>query len=295
MKFDVNKNKVFLIALGALLVLALVAVILWRGAAGGARTAAGELSGASEQYQALVRKYKGAPGQELVAQYQQKLATVKQQANAMRTAVPESPLPSFTPASFKDELRTLRDKFQALSAATGILIPEDIGFGPYIGTEMPRQAEMPRLTSQLVLVSDVLAILFTNRVISVTTIDRNPQGAAMAAEEVYVDGEEEVFSAGGPAARLGKTPEESAQKARAIFEAVPVMFQFRITPGQLYPILAAVRNTHHFYRVSRVKSTLDVQAMGEIKDPADIDEELSVDLVVEHIVLRDEAQPEATK
>lgn len=294
MKFDANKNKVFLIALGVLLALTLAAVIMWRRAASGAHEAASEIAAARDEYETLVRKYRGAPTKDLVAQYTAKLQTIKKQAAAMGTAVPETPLPSYTPASFKDELRTLRDAYQAQSQASGILIPEDIGFGPYIGTEMPKQSEMPRLTSQLTIVRDVLDILFSNKAISVTTIDRNPQG--VAAEENLEDFDDDgTFSSGGPAARLGKTADESALKAKAIYDAVPVMFQFRIKPAQLYPILAAIRNSGHFYRIARVKAVLDVQAMGEIKDPADVTEELAVDIVVEHIILRTQALAEATK
>ncbi len=130
MKFDANKNKGFLIALGVLLVLTLVAVIMCRSAAGAARAAASDIVNANSEFEMLVRKYRGAPTKDLVAQCEQKLATIKQQAAAMSTAVPETPLPSYTPASFKDELRTLRDAYQAKSQATGMLIPEDIGFGP---------------------------------------------------------------------------------------------------------------------------------------------------------------------
>lgn len=287
MKFDANKNKGFLIALGVLLLLTLVAVILWRGAASGARAAASVIASAREEYEALGRKYRGAPTKDLVTLYEEKLKTIKQQAAAMSTAVPETPLPSYTPASFKDELRTLRDTYQAKSQASGMLIPEDIGFGPYLGTEMPKPGEMPRLTSQLVIVRDVLDILFTNKAITVTTIDRNPLGAGT---EPPIDDIDDGMFGGGPSARLGKTAEESALKAKAIYDAVPVMFQFRIKPDQLYPILAAIRNAGHFYRIARVTCMLDVQAMGEIKDPADVTEELSVEIVVEHIILRKEAQ-----
>lgn len=293
MKFDANKNKGFLIALGVLLVLTLVAVFLWRRAASGAHTAASEIASARGEYEALVRKYRGAPTKDLVAQYEEKLKTIQQQAAAMGTAVPETPLPSYTPASFKDELRTLRDAYQARSQASGMLIPEDIGFGPYLGTEMPKPSEMPRLTSQLVIVRDVLDILFSNKAISVTTIDRNPQG--VSTETPIEDMDDDGMYSGGPAARLGKTAEESALKAKALFDAVPVMFQFRIKPDQLYPILAAIRNSGHFYRIARVKCMLDVQAMGEIKDPADVTEELSVEIVVEHIILRKDTQAEPTK
>jgi len=294
MKFDANKNKFFLIALGVLLVLTLVAVIMWRVAASGARMAASEIAAARDEYEMLVRKYRGAPTKDLVAQYTAKLQAIKEQVAAMGTAVPETPLPSYTPASFKDELRALRDAYQAKSQASGMLIPEDIGFGPFIGTEMPKQGEMPRLTSQLAIVRDVLDILFSNKAISVTTIDRNPQG--VSTEDNIEDFDDDgTFSRGGPAARLGKTAQESALKARAIYDAVPVMFQFRIKPVQLYPILAAIRNSGRFYRIARLKTVLDVQAMGEIRDPADVTEELAVDIVIEHIILRKEALAEVTK
>ncbi|MCX7846735.1 MAG: Amuc_1100 family pilus-like protein [bacterium] len=286
MKFDAKKNQGFLITLGVLVGLAVVALILWRSAASGAREARAAIESARAGYEVLVRKYGGEPDQGLVKQYKEKLEQMKRDAAAMGTAVPESGLPSYTPASFKDELRLLRDKYQAESQATGILIPEDIGFGPYLGTEMPKAGEMARLTSQLTIVRDVLEILLSNKVISVTTIDRNPQG--MVTEEVVEDVDVEGMDQ-GPAPRLAKTAEESALKARSLYEAVPVMFQFRIKPGQLYPILAAIRNSGHFYRIARLKCTLDVQALGEIKDPAGVTEELAVDLVVEHIILRKEA------
>lgn len=292
MRIDPKKNQVFFIVAGVLVLLALVALVLWRSAASGVRRAASELEMAQNEYQMLARKYGGAPTSELVKKYEALLQETKEQVGKLGKAVPEKPLPSYTPASFKDELRLLRDKYLAESQALGILIPEDIGFGPYLGTEMPKPGEMARLTSQLTLVRDMLDIMLSNRVISVTSIDRNPQG--IGTEEVIEDVEVEGMDS-GPAPRLGRTAEESVLRARALYESNPVLIQFRIKPQQLYPILAAIRNSDHFYRVARLKCTLDVQAMGEVKDPTDVTEELAVDMVVEHVILKQEALAAATK
>jgi hypothetical protein len=282
MTFDPNKNQVFLIAVGAILLVTIVLVILWRGAAGSASTAVLEIESAQSSYDAIAAKHRGEPTQELVKKYQQKLTDTTGQAAAMRTAVPESTLPAYSPASFKETVRALRDRLYAASTELNVVIPEDIGFSEYLGEKVPEKELIPKLTSQLVIIQDVLETVLSNRAVSVVTIDRNPDSTVADTTEMIEDIEE--YGTEGPAPRLGKTAEAAAGKARAVYSTVPVKFDLRIAPDKLYRLFAYFRNKPHFYRVRRVRAINEVMAQGEMKDPSDITEEAAVEIVVDHVL-----------
>ncbi len=291
MMFDPKKNTGFLIALAVALVLLIVGIVLWRGAVGDADEAAGDLDSANEQYEALVGKHGGAPGKALVDFYKQRLADLKTEAGAMRNAVPEKQLPKYTPSSFKAELKTVRDKFVDLSADRNIRIPEDIGFAQFLGPEVPDRKELPKLVRQFAVIQDVLNELCSEKanVEEVAVIDRNPEGTGDEDDEFE---DEEVYFEDGPAARADKTKGAAAEEEETIYDAVPVQFQFRTTPASLYTILAGIRNADQFYRIGKIRTTLDVQAMGEVHDPSDIVEALAVEFVVDHVVLHKDDEGE---
>jgi hypothetical protein len=284
MTFDPKKNQAFLITVGAILLAAIVVAVLWRGAAGTLAAAVAELDGTQSSYDLIAAKHRGEPSQELVKKYQQKLADSKEQAAAMRTAVPERALPSYSPASFKETVRGLRDRLYAAGTEANVVIPEDIGFSEYLGEKVPEKELIPKLSSQLAIVQDVLEILLTNRAVSVMTIDRNPDSSLAGSTEVPED--VEAYGTEGPSGgpRLGKTADAAAGKARAVYTTVPVKFDLRIAPGKLYSVFADLRNKDHFYRIRRVRAINEVMAQGEMKDPSDITEEDAIEMVVDHVL-----------
>jgi len=284
MTFDPKKHQVFLITVGAILLVALVVAVLWRGAAGTLADNLAELASAQASYDAVAAKHRGEPSQQLVQRYQQKLADSKEQAAAMRTAVPERALPAYSPSSFKETVRGVRDKLYAASTEAKVVIPEDIGFSEYLGEKVPEKELIPKLSSQLAIIQDVLDVLLTNSAVSVVTIDRNPASSAADATEMIEDAE--AFGTEGPAGgpRIGKTADIAAGKARAVYTTVPVKFDLRIAPSKLYNVFAAIRNKDHFYRIRRVRAVNEVMAQGEMKDPSDITEEDAIEMVVEHVL-----------
>ncbi len=284
MTFDPKKHQVFLITAGVILLVTIVVAVLWRGAAGTLTAALADLDRAQSSYDAVAAKHRGEPTEALVKKYQQRLVDSKERAAAMRTVVPDRVLPSYSPSSFKETVRGLRDRLYAASTEASVAIPEDIGFSEYLGEKVPEKELIPKLSSQLAIIQDVLEVLLTNHAVSVVTIDRNPDSSLAGSTEMIEDAE--TFGNEGPAGgpRLGKTADIAAGKARAVYTTVPVKFDLRIAPDKLYCVFAAIRNRDHFYRIRRVRAIDEVMTQGEMKDPSDITEEVAVEMVVDHVL-----------
>jgi len=158
----------------------------------------------------------------------------------------------------------------------------DFGWGEFRGETDPTQSELPKIIRQFKLTEDVVDVLFKNDLEEILEIDRNPEGEMADIDSLDI----EMFSdapSGGP--RKEKTREQGEKKGKAVYNAVPVKFTFRIPPENLYPILAEIRNKNQFYRIRSLRTTLDVLSSGDIKDPTDIKEILVVNMVVDHIKL----------
>jgi hypothetical protein len=279
--FDIKRNKGFVITLAVALVLIIAGVVLWRGAESGAVDAEGDLESYESSYQSVVTTYGGEPTEELVDKYESDTAALKEAAKELRAAAPRGELPTFTPNGFKDEVKTLQNKFYAVSGDKNISIPQDIGEGQWLGPEMPTEAELPKLIRQLVLIRDVLGVLLDGGVVEINAVDRNPQG--LIEDETSMMDIDVVFD-GGPAPRTARTQAEAKGKEH-MYTAVPVMFNFRVPPQLLPELLVKIRNAPHFYRVRSITTTSEIESVGELQDPADVDELLAVELVVDHVLL----------
>ena len=280
---DLNKNKGFLIALAGAVVLLIVGIIMWRGAVSSSQEAYDDIESAKSQYQSIIKKYNGAPTKELVNAYEKKLEALNGIGSEMIKAAPKKELPVFNPSSIKAEIRDTKDKFFDISSEKNIRMPEDIGWAEYLGPNVPAASDIPKLTRQFVIIKDVLSILCADNahVEEITVIDRNPAGAS---SDDSTDDEEVMFGDdGGPTGRTSKNAKVEEEKD--LYDAVPVKFEFRTTPASLYTILAGIRNQGYFYRVSKITDKLEIQSMGEVSDPSDITEVLSVQLLVDNIQL----------
>ncbi|RLD11382.1 MAG: hypothetical protein DRI44_03690 [Chlamydiae bacterium] len=276
---DLNKNKGFLIALGGAVILLIVGIILWRGAVSSQQEACDDVDSANSQYQSLTKKYNGAPTKKLVKAYEKKLEELKSMTGKMIKAAPKKKLPVFSPSSIKAEIRDTKDKFVDLSSEKNIRMPEDIGWSEYLGPNVPKAADIPKLTRQFVIIKDVLGVLCSDKanIEEITVIDRNPAGTSNDDE---MDDEEVTFGdepSGGPSKKV--------EEEKELYDAVPVQFDFRTSPENLYYILAGIRNQGYFYRLAKITDKLEIQSMGEVSDPSDITEVLSVQLLVDNIQL----------
>ena len=277
---DLNKNKGFLIALAGAVILLIVGIIMWRGAVSSSQEACDDIESAKSQYQSITKKYGGAPTKKLVEAYEEKLEELNSINDEMIKVAPKKKLPVFSPSSIKAEIRDTKDKFVDLSSEKNIRIPEEIGWSEYLGPNVPKTSDLPKLTRQFVIIKDVLDVLCSDnaQVEEITVIDRNPAG--MSNDEI--DDDEEMFDDEGPSARTSKKAKEEEKE---LYNAVPVQFEFRTKPESLYTILAGIRNKGYFYRLSKITDKLEVQSMGEVSDPSDITEILSVQLLVDNIQL----------
>jgi hypothetical protein len=287
--FDINKNKGFVIALGVALVLIIVGIVMWRGAVGSARQAQADLGNDQSMYQSMVRTYGGEPTPELVEKYTADAAALQDAAVKLRQALPQGELPTFTPNGFKDEIKTLQNRFLAISEEKGILIPQEIGESQWIGREVPTEGQLPTLIRQLVTIRDVLTVLLDVEVTEVSAIDRAPQGAV---EDDTVFEDVDIIFDEGPAARTARTREQAQGEVQP-YTAVPVLFNFRTIPGKLPEVLVRIRNLPQIYRVRTIRTTSELETLGEMEDPADVDEQLAVEMIIDHIVLRDARASEA--
>ena len=279
---DLNKNKGFLIALAGAVILLIVGIIMWRGAVSGSQEALSDIDSAKSQYNSITKKYDGAPTKELVKAYEKKLEELESIGGKMTKVAPQKKLPVFNPSSIKAEIKDTKDKYFDLSSEKNIRMPEDIGWAEYLGPNVPKASDIPKLTRQFVIIKDVLEVLCADNanVEEITVIDRNPAGASNDDEE---DDDEEMFDDDGPSARTSKNAKGDEEKE--LYDSVPVQFEFRTTPGNLYSILAGIRNQGYFYRLSKITDKLEIQSLGEVSDPSDITEVLSVQLLVDNIQL----------
>jgi len=280
---DLNKNKGFLIALAGAVVLLIVGIIMWRGAVNSSQEAYYDIESAKSQYQSITKKYNGAPTKELVKAYDKKLEALSGIGSEMIKAAPKKEMPIFNPSSIKAEIRDTKDKFFDLSSEKNIRMPEGIGWTEYLGPNVPKASDIPKLTRQFVIIKDVLTVLCDDNahVEEITVIDRNPASAAR--DDSDNSDEDVMFGDDGPSGRTSKTAK--AEEEKELYDAVPVQFEFRTTPASLYTILAGIRNQGYFYRLSKITDKLEVQSMGEVSDPSDITEVLSVQLLVDNIQL----------
>jgi len=278
--FDFNKNKGFVIALLGALVLSIVFLVMWRIQAGACSESILNHQDVSDSYGQLVTKYNGEPSKKLVDLYNAKLEGIKKGKDEMKTAFVGQELPKYTPASFKGALKDSSDYFYDLTTEKGIQVDKNLGFAKYIaGNELPSKSEIPTFTRQFITIKDVLNTLIANGVDEVTVIDRNPGGEDEMEEENWDD--EEVSFDDGPANREEKSKKVDSKKE--LFTAVPVLFQFKTSPGKLGKIIAGIRNANQFYRIKNIEAKTSVQAEGETSDPSDIDETISVSFIVENI------------
>ncbi len=275
---DLNKNKGFLIALAGAVILLIVGIIMWRGAVSSSQEACDDIESAKSQYKSITKKYGGAPTKKLVEAYEEKLEELNSINDEMIKVAPKKKLPVFNPSSIKAEIRDTKDKIVDLSTEKNIRIPEDIGWSEYLGPNVPKTSDLPKLTRQFVIIKDVLDVLCSDnaQVEEITVIDRNPAG--MSNDDI--DDDEEMFD-DEPTGRVSKKAEEEKE----LYDAVPVQFEFRTKPESLYTILAGIRNKGYFYRLAKITNKLEVQSMGEVSDPSDITEILSVQLLVDNIQL----------
>ena len=79
-KFDLQKNKLFLVTLGIVVVIVVVALVLWRGSVNNLDEATADYSTASSDYETLCKNYNGAPCEALQKAYEADLAALKKQA-----------------------------------------------------------------------------------------------------------------------------------------------------------------------------------------------------------------------
>ncbi len=278
---DFNKNKGFIITLVIGVILTLVLLIMWRGAEGTYDSTRGDTESAQSSYQSLVKKYDGAPTKEMIAIKEEQTDALLKKAQEMRTSVPNTQLPSYSPTTFKKDLRTARDTYQDAAAAQNLRIVEDIGFAEYLGAKVPEQSDLPKLTRQFVLVQSVMDVLFSNNVEEISTIDRNISEDASAGGGIGFMDEDIVFD--DSAGERGSDATAKTSEDTALYDAVPVSFQFRIKPGNLYAVLAGIRNAQYFLRVRDIETRLEVMSTGTAVDPADIYEMLTVECVIDHI------------
>jgi len=279
---DLNKNKGFLIALAGALVLLIVGIVLWRGAVSSSQEALDDIASAQSQYTSITKKYGGAPTKKLVDDYNNKLEELGKINREMVEVAPQKKMPVFTPSSIKVEIKDTKDKFVDLSTEKNIRIPEDIGWAEYLGPNVPKASDIPKLTRQFVMIKDVLTVLCAENanVEEITVIDRNPAGAT--SNEDMDEDMDEMFE-DGPSARTSKKAKDEEEKE--LYDSVPVQFEFRTKPENLYTILAGIRNKGYFYRMAKLTDKIEIQSLGEVSDPSDITEILSVQLLVDNVKL----------
>lgn len=277
MKFDLQKNKLFLITLGIVLIIVVVTLVLWRGSVKKLNYASGDYASASSDYETLCKNYNGAPGEDLLKAYEADLEALKKQAVDFVEAVKAEEVPVMDPSNFKVELKKYDNEIKDQREKRNINIFAGEGFSEFLGDVVAKESDMPKLSAQFQIVKDVLAVLLDNDVLEVISIERN-QGEQSSD---YED-EEEEFG--------GETKKQESGNSK--YEAVPVYFQFAIRPDKLYSVIAQLRDKPFFYIISSIRTDLQPDPVGTVEDPSDILERVTVDMTVELIKINKPQQAE---
>ena len=281
MNFDVKKNKMFLVTLGIVLVLVVVALLFWRKTVSNFNNASADFGGANDSYEALCRTYKGAPGAELEKAYQADLEALKKQSANFLAAVKTEPLKIYDPSSFKSELRKFDNEIKGEREKRNINIYQGEGFSEFLGDTMAKEAEMKKLSAQFQTVKDVLSVLLANDVLEVVSIERNP---GENRDTGFDDEEEDVY------AQDNASSDTKATVSKEKFTATPVYFQFAIRPEKTYQVLSQLRDKPYFYIIRNIRTDLQPDPVGTIEDPSDILERLTVDMTIELVQINKPAQ-----
>lgn len=281
MNFDVKKNKMFLVTLGIVLVLVVVALLFWRKTVSNFNNASADFGGANDSYEALCRTYKGAPGAELEKAYQADLEALKKQSANFLAAVKTEPLKIYDPSSFKSELRKFDNEIKGEREKRNINIYQGEGFSEFLGDTMAKEAEMKKLSAQFQTVKDVLGVLLANDVLEVVSIERNP---GENRDTGFDDEEEDVY------AQDNASSDTKATVSKEKFTATPVYFQFAIRPEKTYQVLSQLRDKPYFYIIRNIRTDLQPDPVGTIEDPSDILERLTVDMTIELVQINKPAQ-----
>ena len=277
MKFDLQKNKLFLITLGIVLIIVVVTLVLWRGSVKKLNYASGDYASASSDYETLCKNYNGAPGEDLLKAYEADLEALKKQAVDFVEAVKAEEVPVMDPSNFKVELKKYDNEIKEQREKRNINIFAGEGFSEFLGDVVAKEADMPKLSAQFQIVKDVLAVLLDNDVLEVISIERNQGDQSTDYED-----EEEEFGA--------DTKKQESGSAK--YEAVPVYFQFAIRPDKLYSVIAQLRDKPFFYIISSIRTDLQPDPVGTVEDPSDILERVTVDMTVELIKINKPQQAE---
>ena len=276
MKFDLQKNNLFLVTLGIVVVIVVVTLVLWRGSVNKLNEASADFETANSDYETLCKNYNGAPCEALQKAYEADLEALKKQAVDFVEAVKTEKLNVLDPSNFKIELRKYDNQIKEEREKRNISIYPGEGFSEFLGDVVAKEADMPKLSAQFQTVKDVLGVLLDNDVLEVISIERN-QGEQMSE---YDDEEEESF--GGSSAKK----EEKVAK----YEGIPVYFQFAIRPDKIYNVLSQLRDKPYFYIVRSIRTDLQPDPVGTVEDPSDILERVTVDMTVEMIKINKPAE-----
>ena len=117
MKFDLQKNKLFLVTLGIVVVIVVVTLVLWRGSVNSLNEASANFETANSDYETLCKNYNGAPCEALQKAYEADLEALKKQAGDFVAAVKTEKLNVLDPSNFKIELRKYDNEIKATSAS----------------------------------------------------------------------------------------------------------------------------------------------------------------------------------
>ncbi|MBR6462640.1 Amuc_1100 family pilus-like protein [bacterium] len=275
MKFDLQKNKLFLVTLGIVVVIVVVTLVLWRKSVNNLNDAIADYSTANSDYETLCKTYNGAPSEALQKAYEADLEALKKQAVDFVEAVKADQLTILDPSNFKIELRKYDNKIKEEREKRNINIYPGEGFSEFLGDVVAKEADMPKLSAQFQIVKDVLGVLLDNDVLEVVSIERN-----LGEQATDYDEEEESF--GGAAAKQ--------ETAVSKYEGIPVSFQFAIRPDKIYNVLSQLRDKPFFYIVRSIRTDLQPEPVGTIEDPSDILERVTVDMTVEMIKINKPAE-----
>lgn len=271
MNFDIQKNKMFLVAMAIVVVIVVVTLVLWKKSVASYEMAAGDFESAQSSYESLCKTYKGAPGEALENAYKADLEALKKQSADFLGAAKAEKITVLDPSGFKNELRKYDNEMKAEREKRNINIFQGEGFSEYLGDVVAKEADMPALSAQFQTVKDVLSVLLANDVLEVINIERNPGENQSSFDE---EEDEDAYSSGSKA---------KAEKKVAKYEATPVSFQFSIRPEKTYQVLSQLRDKDNFYIIRSLRTDLQPDPVGNIEDPSDILERLTVDMVVELI------------
>lgn len=240
-----NKTKIKLIIAGVLGIICLLTMLVtWRIRA----RVVGEYRQKTEQKNKGAINFKVAPSAENIFVMKKEYEWLLTREDELDKLLDKKKLPvsTLTPLQFKEELLSAQRKLKQFADIQGCKIEGTLGFSEYASGEIPDKAQVPLLSKQLEVISELVNIILKYKIGEIVAIERLP---SIPAENLAV-----ASPSRGITPRRGVPAEQSSGGMKKdLFQETVYIVDIHCTMEELIGILKDVINAPHILVVKSLK------------------------------------------